>query len=489
MTERPIYRVTVTNDDQGWTETIEHRQALPDDVRRILIDDFQLTWSLEGDQVPARLATDTCKFSLYCRTAADVPAIEVGDVLLVNLDRVGPGGTLIPYMHFAGRASDPDATATPHKGIVLDVDATGFAVDLSPEVDLGNDASVTYQTEGYLVNLVRDQAGVSAIFHSPAVFTRSVRPFGQMPAQDAADRLVAGTANGVRVAILRYAYKWAQWDATGLTNDGLPAGWFGAQGDNPDLAVYLQEWLLQLPPPLTLVEAAGAPRRVTLGPDAATVDKVATIPAGVCRVPASWSKSRADLVNTTTVIYGVTDSAGTGLKEAKAVIKDAASVARYGPAPREVSTFVTIGSTNAVGGSYQNPAPGTLGWSIPSLTILPELMTDEQLDELAPTFYPHAMPIGSTAGRFIILTDLDEDTAVAGRDVALQITGATFSIAEGRLTIGLQVHAVNGADFATAITFNDLAASPVGDVTFDDTGAGHYIDPAVDIDELTYTDA
>lgn len=488
--ERPVYRVTVHNDDQGWTQTAEHGETPPliTDVTAFLMDDFQMGWGLEGDQAPAKLAADTCTFKIFCRTAADLPAIEVGDVLLVNLDRVGPSGLLIPYMHFVGRASEPEATATPGHGIELQVSATGFLVDLSPEVDLGNDSTVTSQTEGYLMNLVRDQAGVSAIFHSPAAFTRAVRPFGQMSAQEAADRLLAGAANADRGAVLRAAYKWAQWDASGIVhpNNGLPAGWSGYEGDNPDLAFYMQEWLLHLPAPLTLIASAADPDVVTLGPDAATLDQVATIPSSVCRVPADWSKSRGDLVNTTTLVYPATD--GAGLKEAKITVKDAASIARYGPAPREIQTFITPGSSATVAGVYQNPAPGTLAWSIPSLQVLPELMEDYQLDELAPTFYPHAEPIGSTAGRFIILTDLDEDTAVAGRDVAMQVTGATFGISGGRLTIGLSVRAVPPPSLATSITWADLAAGPLADTAWTDAG-GHYIDPSLDWDELTYTDA
>lgn len=486
--ERPAYRVTVENVDEGWTQTIEHRETPPDrdDVEAILIDPLTMAWSFAGGITPAPLDPDTVTFKLWVKSVEFMPAISAGDIIKVDLDRPGPADELIPYMHFVGRATDPDAEVRPGKGITLTVTATSLDTDLQQDVAFSSTDFTSDLTAEYALSVYGSEySRASFAIHDPLQFARRTYPYGSMTLGEAFDRIAAGATDsaGTFVGVVRSAYGWepdpAQW------NELYPY-------DDPDAQItyYLEKFRVGLPAALTLVEDDVDADMVVLGPSDEAVERIATLSARFVDVPATWRKDREDIVNRVE-ITGVKSSGGapiSPLTEHRSSRSDAASVLRFGPATREVNTFVMQSSMPDVAGAYLKASPSVTQWSIPAVTVQTKLMDDDELDQLASVFYPHVEPNPGVLDRVFVLTDLDPDTAIAGDAVAVQSAGATFSISRGDLTIALNLRTLPPADFSTSITFDELAASPLADTTFVDTGAGHYIDPALDIDELTFSD-
>ncbi|KAA1380524.1 hypothetical protein [Aeromicrobium fastidiosum] len=517
--ERPAYRVSIENVDQGWTHTIEHREAPPawEDVTALLIDDFTMGWGLAGPP-PSQMASDTVSFKFYARFAEHVPVLEVGDLLEVNLDRPGPDGTLIPYMHFVGRTTDPQALAVPGRGITLTVGAVGILLDLVGELDRTDATAVGGFDVEYdlMTRVLHYHAGLAIAEHYPRQFTRLTAYQGRFSLQEYVTRALNGAVgpNGAYAAVLRYARNWV--DTTG--------NWATFPTDYGTLVhYYMQKWLLKMPPPLNFVSYG---RRVALGPNAETVDQITTLSSSYIDAPTDWTKSRDDLVNIVNITYTAALSGDpiTGPEEIGdkvASVQDNASRNRYGPAQIDVATLVIAADVNDVAQAYLNGSPGSLAWSVPQLVVHTKLMDDDELDQLAPTFFPHPLPREDTAGRFFIVTEIDELTAIAGTAAAMQLVGATFSISRGDLTITCNMRPMPTPSFATSITYDDIAGTNIaptfwqyptvwGDLeplslTYDDVPTDavwtspsptvnwlaldqFYIDPALDWDELTYTD-
>lgn len=496
---RPLYRFSVTNVDQGWTYTITHTTdpdtpLVYDEMPGVwLTDGLDMAWGFSNDQVPGPLDPDTCSFRLFVKTAADLPDADPGDIIIAQLDRPGPGvDELIPYMHFDGRASDPALDVSPTGGIYMSVQATGVFEDFTANVLWEDPPGFENVEDGILTDLQMQRAifnytvNGAYLENLSRTFSRHVYLTGTgMTLQDFVSRMEAAliVSPSTEFHALRSTYDWHP--VPGEPEAGQP--WYDAYSAYArPVQYYFDSAPLTLSPPGTLAEDADDPDMVILAP--AAEGDVTVISARHVQSPTGLRKTRDDIVNDIDIAGIIT--AGTNVDVRKRY-QNLTSIERFGTVTRTVETTATSTGLAAIADGYLN-GPESIEWSVPELIITTANMDDAELDQLAPVFYPHrpdTPPYSGNLGRFLILADLPDRIAIGAIDaLAVQLVGAAFHVSEGVITITARVRSLPPADFTTSVTFDDLAASPLADTTFTDTGTGHFIDPALDIDELAYSD-
>lgn len=489
--DRPVYSVTVTNLDRAWTLTATEGDVTPEPTPAVLlVDPFSISWGFASGQIPGPLDPEAVSFVISSATAADVPPVDTGDLFVVRLERPTDDDPIL-YMEFSGRATDPVADTQPGKRVLLSVTCTSAPTELnvsySPVLGGVGDHDPGDPTEDYVAGMIWEATDAQAIFmrHNPREFNRGVFLWERAQLSEQVARIAAGATDTAATYCGVFRALHSSQSAGrfgGGAYDPPPVGIVG-----PHWVYYLHKCMLHMPSFLTLVEDDTDPDMVILGPDADTVDQFTTLSSRHVDTPTRWTKSRDGLTNHVDVAgaHIITTTFPDTYSSVTVTTRDTTSVARYGTIARSVQTAARESSLDDIGTAYLIDPATASQYSVPELVIRPETMDDAELDQVAADFFPQH--VTGVIGRFIILTGVDPDTAVAGEDIAFRQTGASFVISAGKLTITAAVHAVPPPDFATAITFDDLSVTPLADTTFIDTGAGHYIDPALDIDELTYT--
>lgn len=118
----PYYTVTIANTTRGWSYASTHGDDPDPAVPVHLADLLELAWSFEDEQVPGQLNPMTLTFGLYARDADDLPIVDQGDTLTVDV-RVGTLGARIAQpAPFTVTAADVDIDDE------LAVDPAAFAV-------------------------------------------------------------------------------------------------------------------------------------------------------------------------------------------------------------------------------------------------------------------------------------------------------------------------------------------------------------------------
>lgn len=92
----PYYTVTVASLTRGWSYTTTDGDVPdPDNLDPVyLADELTVDWGFKGDLVPGQLDPSVLKFRFYTRDADDVPLVDRGDLLTVDV-RIGTVGSRI----------------------------------------------------------------------------------------------------------------------------------------------------------------------------------------------------------------------------------------------------------------------------------------------------------------------------------------------------------------------------------------------------------
>jgi hypothetical protein len=456
----------------------------------MILGGLSMGWAMAEEQLPCPMGPDNATIRFLVVNRDIIPAIDSGDVIRVDLDRPVDAGDPIPYMHFVGRITDLDAE-TVKQGVVVTLIAIGLQVNLNATVDFAG-AEFYPGVPGTLNPTTIDQVGVTAVHnHSDAQFavndppdyTIPVVPSGEYSLVDGLNILAMTAITTDTFGVLRAAY---DPDLSSLAwTVPLPGS-----GDTAPQTFYVQPWNRALPAPLTLIESPGG-HSVILGPSLDVVQQITTLDAALVEAGTKWRKDRTGLVNTIDVtarfIQGGTPDT---IVDDQHTYRDSTSVDKFGEIKRSIDVFRADGVGTVSALFYGNLA-GVSAWKVPDLVVRPKVMDDDELDELAPTFYPHVLPLESVAGRFFILTNVAPKWALNGPDSAVQIVGCQFQISNGDLVIAPSFVPVQDAEFATSIRWADLGADPVISDTQWGVGglpSAHYISTSLQWDELTYSD-
>lgn len=90
----PYYTATLASLSRGWSYTSTDGDVPSGTLPVYLADDWSLTWGFENEQVPGQLLTQTFKFRLYARNVGDLPVVDRGDLVTLDL-RIGAAGSRI----------------------------------------------------------------------------------------------------------------------------------------------------------------------------------------------------------------------------------------------------------------------------------------------------------------------------------------------------------------------------------------------------------
>lgn len=483
--DRPAYAVTIENLSQGWTHTTTQGDTLDLGDLVFIVDGLTATWDLNGP-VPSPLAADEVTFSLLATSPATVPALDVGDLVRVSLDRPAAVGDPIPYMHTVGRIADPLTASPATKGRVLvAVHIVDLTVDLAGELDLEDPGiPVGFGIEFRAGELLNESAYNFAM-HDPQEWERNTIPHGTLSLRDAVDQVLAGSGDSRGIAVLRVAY---EWDPAG--DPAWDTFWMGHDGPH---TFYLQLWRSTIAEAMTeapylLRPDADTPAMITLewNPDAGADDAALVLSACHVMRPDSWKKAREQIINRLR-LTGV--QAVAGLPEVTYTLEDAGNIARYGPVTREVATLIDSTYLADAAAVYLPDVPDVLPWNLETVTVLTENMTDAELDHYAGMFYPHVEPVESVLGRYVVIGDIDPSYALNGPVISGQLAGAVFEVSGGQLTIRPRIEQGPlrfDAGTAPGITVNEWNAAPsLVNVTGTNQGGGvPYIDPELTGDDL-----
>jgi len=89
--DHPYYTFTVTNLTRGWAYTTTEGEEWDPADNVVLASPFTYSWGFKDDLIPAQLDVFTAAVHLVARTSSDLPVIDVGDLVAVDV-RVGTTG-------------------------------------------------------------------------------------------------------------------------------------------------------------------------------------------------------------------------------------------------------------------------------------------------------------------------------------------------------------------------------------------------------------
>jgi hypothetical protein len=465
---RPAYAVTVTNVTHDWTVAVTAGDPFDKAAPFQVLDSLTASWKFGNYVFPGPMDAAEVSFQLRAKTAATLPAIDQGDVLVVTLTRPTAGDPKV-YMRFVGRITDLDAVTRPNLDVIVNVVALDPLAEDDTEVVLEPDLVTAGEAAaGY----VAAAAGLP-FSYDPDDVLPIVRLSGANGAGTWWERIAAaGYAAGDEVRILRADL---DWPADGDTRVG--AGPF---------RYLLDRWELGLPADaetiLTVVEDPADHLVVTVAvsPTAGDVVSPTVLSARHVVTPTTWRKNRASVVNTLKV---------TGRDEAGDVAYTAVNadlVARFGENSRTVETVAQSGDLVAIAGTVASTLTARVDWRTEELTVITKNMTDELLDRLANRFW--SAPRSAGAHQVLALVDIADDVQLTRSTIISTVVGATFSVAGGDLVI---VAAITPRELtlppggrSPGVTYDQWMASPFADTTTDPSTTHHHLNPAVTYDEL-----
>lgn len=117
MADPPLYTVTVYNYQRGWTYSVTQGVA-PDLTQPVQLADALLyKFGFPGQQIPSGVPTPSqVEFALWCRDATEVPEVQIGDLVGVDV-RLGTSGPRIaapPPMTVASAEAQVNLPRTAH---------------------------------------------------------------------------------------------------------------------------------------------------------------------------------------------------------------------------------------------------------------------------------------------------------------------------------------------------------------------------------------
>lgn len=130
-----FYSAEIVNWSRGGWSLRATQGADPDlddqSVRTWLASPFTVSWGFEDETIPNSLSPTRARFSVWARTAADLPVLDTGDVFQVKVN-LGPDLTGPSLIDFYARAAEPVVDLVPGDpwAARLTVTAADFLIDL-----------------------------------------------------------------------------------------------------------------------------------------------------------------------------------------------------------------------------------------------------------------------------------------------------------------------------------------------------------------------
>lgn len=479
----PEWSLKVENHTRTWEyETFPGDLNPPFGDVWLTADDFTLSWSFANDTSPGPLEAPTFSISLSCTTAADVPAIDYGDQILVTLTQ--PDGPL---------SRDPDT------GIVSGdygpdlVQKVFWVSDLTADDVAGRTLlritatatipDITLDVAAWLAARAADGDPTTDTWQSWAEWFRSVAPiYDESPYPHIAGVTLSQMSGAhppnlpVNV-IVGFNNDWNGHTAVGLKIgdeigirqllDGIhalwlaPPGWdsrahgcafvwdtdspgAGAPGSERSRSTISRPW----DPEASL--AAAAPFEITYvgsvldselldGFTPAAADStLAVLDACLVRSGPQWRKDITGAVGiaqykghtrVTTVPDDDTELTVQGFQTDGTGVRSIDSLAYLGNAVTPAIGFESSGSRAAADAAYLTDTGGN-GWVPESLEVLPRLMTDSEWVALGRMFWPT-----DERQHTLILVNVDTADDLAGGPIWLTLIGCRFTIDDGHLVL------------------------------------------------------
>lgn len=521
---RPAYQVTVGSYSKGWEYTVTAGELVdelnpldPDYAPVQLVDGLRLTWGYDPQQYIGQLVPATCSFALVA-PSYELPLVDPGDHVWIHLDRPGPGvDELIPYVHLDGvLADDPVVTPTGDeaRGVMLSMIATDLVVSIA-EVLI--DDPNPWPIEGIVFDRLPRIATIGG-------FNIALHPLYNLATALGVVTVSNRAALGLVGDVLGSLYQGGQQLVLRAVREpytDLPDAGDMYVGDETSPVTFLLDRLgvearMQTPYQLTTIggvyDIAG-----TYTSKERRAGNLSELDGGVIidacdleRDPTSWRKSRADATNQVKLV-GL-DAAG---NEASIVDGYPDLIKTHGANTRVVQTqaYVTdpaLNTDEAFGVYLPDRTAAVPSWSIDSFVLRTKHMSDAELDDYAPRFYPHVQGRDlTTAGLLQIplailgiapgYTPVDPGGSSGyghGDPVDVQGTliGATFTISKGELTIAGAVRNevlrpavdVESSVVDGALTYAELAGSPTyASTAYRAGGATRRIDPRITYRDMT----
>lgn len=509
---RSPFRIIIASVTRGWSYTAT---AGADDADQDVIPiEVAHTWGFADDKMPAALEPAELTATIAARSVALLPKVMAGDIIRVTAIRQLPPGVggSVPYFEFLGRLGEPALTVDPHATLAarLTLTAADHLADLNQRYPAYNiNDPLAYAGPGRIRINVAPKAQVNVVVPTAASASGSaIYGIAESMLNQSAGDVFTTTGLGEPLAgdytgtdpnadWVTYVPRPIELDAAG--HAAVAYEWASERGDpTTDLTYVGQPIVRRLPAQsaaLVLVWPAGAPR-ATAGPASAP-------PAGVTAVAGDWvatpvsARQQREAAVDTLVVEGFTSvikSVGTATPPAPQPttvdyesttrsVRRAGASSEFGAVSRTVQSYVTFADVTDDYQPVENSAlylarmaaaflpdgsADAQPWGADELELRTWLMSDADLDRLAPQFFPPVPDTSSsdwldvTPLRQLVLTNTAGRVELDHVATMAIIVGATHRFAGGRVTITprlaggvLALH----PDSVDAVTAADLTAA------------------------------
>lgn len=517
------YTVTVENLTGGWTLSSTSDPTRPritpaGDV--LLADGLVFGWSFVDGRIPNPLEPATIQVPIIARSAANMPAMEVGDLLKVTIDLVDVTGATVTDLaaravEFIGRTAEPEVELVPGHSwpVRIRLTASDLLADLrsrfprpGPVYDdgAGQTAASTWlevwAEERARLNLWSPKRWRT---EADTRFQLEGIEFPDASAYEQLAQLAAGWPDddgGLYVVRPRYdesgaAPDPATWNAAGFRYYGATAGDFP---DTTNPIGYLFQRLNRETPagsylPFVLTGPAAGTITIAVNVDPAAVSGVAVVPAAAVTIPTKARRTRDSNVNTFVLggrffTLGLDDD-GVSVKIERGDTTTEISTDPTAPRTRQVQTLTVL---RRVSTDPANDGSGTSGytydqqneytrvrlakaytvdtdavsaeWSYSELELITHDLPSDVYAALLPLLTSWAPEQGDGVPvRPVVVYDVDPEVDLSGMQfIAGSLVASSLTIAEGRIAYQLQLTpgTMPPSPTSGAITAADLAASP-----------------------------
>lgn len=511
--DSPRYSVSVFNTVRGWTLAAVHDPDLDEidpSVRSILAAPFTYAWGFDSDVIPNLTDPDRVSFSIWSRTAADQPAIDLGDTLSirVRMGTAGPDITRVPVT----RVTEVSTELLPGEdwAVRTTVQAVDYRVELPsafPTYDpagTGLSANAFYLHKWALISRALGLSiGVPTSWDNGPGSTVTYDWAGSSAADHAAELLNSYVPGGVHHTLVPYfgagypaGYRWVD---SGYT---VPVGITPPMAD-PNTSVKL----LAVPAartssgvsrlPLVFRNADGL--LDVISTPAAGSGSMPSVSARYCEVPATVRRTRDHLVNTV-IVKGINmQTSGYEHRPSTYTHTDAAAVAARGTIARTVDSQLILryydtdpdepGAVQSyvppIAASFLAQPASTLAYKefVVRASDMPQVVAEAVIPYLTPS-YPGDGLDGRVV-RHLTVHSLPAEARIPDADPSGFITSGTLSIAGGDVTFVLNVTPGSVAYTATPtpITVGEFVAAGVSALAVPN------VDPALVVADLDLVDA
>lgn len=488
--DHPYYSVTVTNYTRDWTYTaVEGEEADPADPVQ-LVSPLSFTWGFQNGLIPtAHLQPSEALVSLAAHTAADVPLVQVGDLIVLEV-RVGTDG---PRIIAPGLMRVATAEVDLRRGVYaagLSLALVDLSVDwraTTPATPVGYPGGGVARPRerwrermaelGYLTGVSvgvptwwDDQEGPLTVLVGSTlsgIYGSDIGSYQGDVEANLAELLNSHVPDDI-------THTWV----TALSADAHPAGyeWAGPDswymdptwpgGYSPALPDPNSVMRIEAVPatrrasgsigqPLELVNDAGTLRLVPRTPDSTGLVTQLGLDADWCILPAKARRARDDVFNVIAINgkADIVDDSGMYRTENYALEFTGGDIATRGrTAVREVPTklFLGVPATTDSPGPYvarevplvaanflSGPSALAGGWSYDDFTLKGHLVPQDVAEWLLPLIasrVPGEVDGDGRLVRQVTIYDLDPRIRFDAAPISAFITGGTLTIAGGELT-------------------------------------------------------